>query len=77
MVLSGSKKTSSLSSIKNAGTNGGSKKAGLVPTVGTTSAMNISRRSLKITLLESQTNKYTIFPNQNLPIGFRKDIRMY
>jgi hypothetical protein len=78
MVLSGTKKTSSLSSIKNQPTGGGMKKAGFPYSIGhsswTTIALNT--RGLPLTLTNLRTNRFSRFPNQNLPVGFNVPIRM-
>lgn len=48
MVLSGTKKTSSISSITNQSTNGGPMKAGLVPRANKSAAATIAERDTKL-----------------------------
>ena len=48
MVLSGTKKTSSISSITNQNTNGGPMKAGLVPRANKSAAATIAERDTKL-----------------------------
>jgi len=47
MVLSGTKKTSSIASITNQSTNGGTKKAGLVPRANRSASATIAEKDTK------------------------------
>lgn len=78
MVLSGSKKTSSISSITNQKTFGGDKKSGLQYSVGRSAWSNtyFNCRGLP----QSLSSMYLIQPrnpSMNRPIGFRPQIRMH
>jgi len=78
MVLSGSKKTSSISSITNQKTFGGDKKSGLQYSVGRSawSTTSFHCRGLP----KSLPTMYAIKPrnpSMNLPIGFRSQINMH
>ena len=79
MVLSTTKRTSSIASITNKNQGGGSKKAGLSPQIGkdswTHSAYMGSGTYGNLPLL--QTNRFKLFPSQNLPVGFTSRIRMH
>lgn len=78
MVLSSTKKTSSMSSITNISTGGGSKKAGFPNMVGhsswTTVAFNT--RGIPLPLSNLRTNRFKRFPTMNLPLGINVPIRM-
>ena len=77
MVLSGSKKTTYMSSLVNRPTGGGSKKAGIPPTSNeshTTFAAYTMRGKGLMSLQNMKTNRFKMFPNQNLPLGTRPPI---
>jgi hypothetical protein len=79
MVLSTTKRTASISSIINQNQGGGSKKAGFGPIIGVT---NWSHRAYGhggpyIQLKNLQKDRFKMFANQNLPQGFRSQIKMY
>ncbi len=78
MVLSSTKKTSSMSSITNTPTGGGSKKAGFPNMVGISSSMTIAfnTRGLPLPLSNWRTNRSKRFPSMNLPQGFTAPIKM-
>lgn len=79
MVLSGAKKTTYMSSIKNQPTGGGSKKCGLVPTACERASVFVcyNDNGLPIPLRNARTNRFFRFPNQNLPVGFNPLIQMH
>ena len=79
MVLSTTKRTSSIASITNQNHGGGSKKAGLSPQIGIGSWTQKSYASACVScnLKNLQTNRFKLFPSQNLPIGFKSSIRMH
>ena len=77
MVLSTTKRTSSISSIVNKNCGGGEKKAGLLPQIGKTAAVSLFYHSGGNSNLKNlTTNRFKIFPNQNRPIGFSPGIQM-
>ena len=78
MVLSGSIKTSSISSITNQKTSGGDKKSGLQYSVGRSAWSTISFNCRG--LPQSLPSMYSIQPrnpSMNIPIGFRSQIKMH
>ena len=79
MVLSGSKFTTYQSSITNKSSAGGSKKAGLPPSIALSSWGLFARRNrnIPVQLRNYQHFRLSRFPNQNLPLGFKNPIRMY
>jgi hypothetical protein len=80
MVLSGSKKTTYRSSIVNQAQGGGEKKAGLPSSIGKTSWINVYYHESGDGLLNAanmQKNRFKVFPNMNLPVGFDRRIRMH
>jgi hypothetical protein len=83
MVLSGSKKTTYQSSIVNQNQGGGSKKAGFPYQIGRGSYTSIFFQSTDpmsgqcCNLKHVMTNRFTMFPNQNLPIGAHGTIKMH
>jgi hypothetical protein len=80
MVLSGSKFSTYQSSIVNKKQGGGSKKAGLPPRVGVDSWSSIAFSQSGDGILNRKnllTNRFKVFPNQNLPVGFRSQIKMH
>jgi hypothetical protein len=80
MVLSGSKKTTYMSSIVNANQGGGSKKAGSARSIGLSSWSSVALRERGdgiLSMKNMQTARFKMFPNQNLPVGFNANIRMY
>jgi hypothetical protein len=79
MVLSTTKKTSSICSITNQTQGGGMKKMGLSPQVGVTNWVHsaYSQRGSINQLSYLQKDRFTMFPNQNLPVGFRSSITMH
>jgi hypothetical protein len=86
MVLSGSKMTSYQSSITNQNSGGGSKKAGIPPTatgshvVFEAYGVNTGHGTPKVgglmNTVNMRTNRFNVFPSQNLPTGFHAPIRM-
>jgi hypothetical protein len=79
MVLSTTKRTASISSIVNQNQGGGPKKAGFGPIIGVTNWSHhaYGERGNYVTLKNLQTNRFKMFPNQNLPLGYRSQIKMY
>lgn len=80
MVLSGSKRTTYMSSLINQNSGGGNKKAGIAPSVGRDSWTSISlgeRGGGMLSLVNMRVNRFKINANQNLPMGFNRGIRMY
>ena len=79
MVLSTTKRTSSISSIVNKNQGGGAKKAGFPTRIGVGSWTYGSYRAGGVygPLYNLQTNRFKLFPSQNLPIGYTKNIRMH
>ena len=79
MVLSTTKRTASINSICNRNQGGGMKKMGLTPQIGvnqwTWSAYSHAGNIQSLSNLRK--NRFKLFPNQNLPLGFRQTIRMY
>jgi hypothetical protein len=92
MVLSGSKKSSYQSSIKNQNQGGGSKKAGIPPTtnvshvsflayglLNTANGPNVvssGKTNGLMSLVNMRTNRLKKPSSQNLPIGFHAPIQM-
>lgn len=72
MVYSQTKRTSSVSSITNQYTGGGSKKAGLVPTVGKEAAASLAITALSMTRLSMPLVSTT---RQSAPMGSRISYR--
>lgn len=79
MVLSTTKRTSSISSIVNRNQGGGCKKAGFPSRIGLDSWTCTAYQAGGVygPLSRLQTNRFKLFPNQNLPLGFRSQIRMH
>ena len=79
MVLSTTKRTSSISSIVNRNQGGGSKKAGLPTRIGVNSWTYSAYRAGGVygPLSNLQKNRFKLFPSQNLPVGFRSQIQMH
>ena len=77
-LMNGSKRARYTSSITNQSQGGGSKKAGLVSHVGMSSWMNVHYHGASglNNLLNMRTNRFSRFPNQNMPIGSSR-FRMY
>lgn len=78
MVLSGSKRTTYRSSMVNVNQGGGSKKAGLPPVIGQTSAihnMYVESGNGIFNLQKLRINRFSP-AKQNMPLGFRGNIRM-
>ncbi len=79
MVLSTTKRTSSIDSICNQNQGGGMKKMGLTPQIGVNqwswSAYSNAGNIQPLSYLKQ--NRFKIFPNQNLPLGWRQTTRMY
>jgi hypothetical protein len=73
------KRTASIQSIVNQNQGGGSKKAGFGPIVGVTnwSRGAYGQRGVIVPLTNLKTDRFKMFPNQNLPLGFRSNIKMY
>jgi hypothetical protein len=82
MVLSGTKLTTSISSITNQNQGGGNKKAGFPGLIGRDSWVSIYYGSTDPSygkcckLKEYSTNRFKVFPNQNLPVGYNQRIPM-
>ena len=79
MVLSGTKMTSSIASIKNTNQGGGNKKAGVPPTVGMDSWTHVAHTQSGnglMSLVNMRTNRFKRFPSMNLPVGMGTRIRM-
>lgn len=78
MVLSSSNKLSSLASISNRDQGGGNKKAGLPYQIGRESFTSVFLHSTDpvygkcCTRSQIMKNRFTLFPNQNLPVGFNR-----
>ncbi len=78
MVLSGSKKSTHMSSIVNQNQGGGNKKAGLPYQIGRESFTSVFLHSTDpvhgncCTRSQIMKNRFTLFPNQNLPVGFTR-----
>lgn len=80
MVLSGSKKTTYMSTLVNRPSGGGSKKAGIPPTANeshVTYAAYDMRGNGIMSGNNMKTNRFKMFPNQNLPLGTRAPIKMH
>lgn len=79
MVLSTTKKTASIASISNQNQGGGAKKAGLTPLIGKDAWTHSAYRSVGAycCLDNLKINRFKVFPNQNLPVGFRSSIRIH
>jgi hypothetical protein len=79
MVLSGKKLTSSMSSITNQPTGGGSKKAGFPYSVGHNSWTTVyfNSRGLPLPQRNIVVNRFARFPSMNLPLGFNRPIKMH
>jgi hypothetical protein len=72
MVLSGSKKSTYMSSIVNQNQGGGNKKAGLLPGRSLSPASFFIPRILfteTAAPVQIMKNRFSLFPNQNLPWG--------
>jgi hypothetical protein len=74
MVLSGSKKSTYMSSIVNQNQGGGNKKAGLLTrSVGSFTSVFLSFHGSVhgncCTRSQIMKNRFSLFPNQNLPVG--------
>ena len=79
MVLSTTKRTASIKSITNANQGGGEKKAGIPPSVGKNSWMNIlytSRGNGLLSLRTMRDTNATKINGYNLPVGLDKRIPM-
>jgi hypothetical protein len=81
MVLSGSKKSTYMSSIVNQNQGGGNKKAGLLTrSVGSLSPASFFHSTDPVhgncCTRSQMKNRFSLFPNQNLPVGFNGAIRM-
>jgi hypothetical protein len=92
MVLSGSKKTTYQSSIKNRNQGGGDKKAGIPPTanvshvsflayglLNTANGPNVvssGKTNGLMSLTNMRTNRFSRPASQNLPMGFNAHIQM-
>jgi hypothetical protein len=79
MVLSGSKMTTYRASITNVNQGGGSKKAGLPPVVGISAWGYVAyaeRGDGDLNLVNMRANRFKVFPNQNLPVGFHRPIQI-
>ena len=77
MVLSGSKKVSSISSIKNRSQGGGSKKAGLPPKPLTSwTIVHYKNSGYPTSLSNIMTNRFSVFPHISRPIGIDTRIKM-
>ena len=73
-------KTTYRSSIINKNQGGGSKKAGLPSSIGResyTSTLMHERGDGIYSLVNLRKNRFTRFPNQNLPLGFNHGMKMY
>ena len=79
MVLSNTTRTASISSIVNRNQGGGPKKAGFPTRIGLNSWTYAAYRAGGIygPLSKLQTNRYKLFPSQNLPVGFTSQIKMH
>jgi hypothetical protein len=83
MVLSGSKRTTYMKSLTSQPQGGGSKKAGFPYQVGRESYTSVFLGSTApvsgncCSLTRCMANRFTLFPNQNLPVGWRSGIKMY
>lgn len=79
MVLSTTKRTGSIASITNQNQGGGSKKMGTTPQIGVNqwSKSAYANAGNIQPLMYLQINRFKIFPKQNLPAGFRQNIKMY
>lgn len=78
MVLSTTKKTSSISSIINQNQGGGSKKAGLIPLTGVTNwSHSADKHKGNYGNLTAMNMYMFTTSNQNLPVGFNHRIRMH
>jgi hypothetical protein len=82
MVLSGTKKTTYINSITNQNQGGGNKKAGFPGLIGRDSWVSIYYGSTSpvsgecCKLSGYSKNRFTVFPNQNLPVGYSNRIQM-
>lgn len=78
MVLSNTKRTASISSIVNRNQGGGPKKAGFPTRIGLNSWTHSAYQAGGIygPLSKLQTNRFKLFPSQNLPVGFTSQINM-
>jgi len=66
-------------SLTNKSTGGGSKKCGLPYSIGResyTSTLMRERGDGAFNLVNMRKNRFTRFPNQNLPLGFNPNINM-
>ena len=80
MVLSGSARTTYMSSLINKNSGGGNKKAGIAPSVGRDSWMSVAlgeRGGGMLRLTNMRVNRFKRNANQNLPMGFNRGIKMY
>ena len=79
MVLSTTIRTSSISSIVGKNQEGKAKKAGFPTPIGVGSWTYGSYRAGGVygPLSNLLTNRFKLFPSQNLPIGYTKNIRMH
>ena len=71
MVLSGTKKTSSIASITNQSTNGGPKKAGLVPRAAKSAAATVAEKDTKQEM-DRMKNPVDSTVNPSRPIWARR-----
>ncbi len=78
VLMNGTKRTRSISSVVNQSTGGGPKKAGLAPSIGLSSWETIAynTRGLPQPLSFMRTNRFSRPASQNLPVGFRSLIKM-
>jgi len=82
MVLSGAKKTTYMSSLVNQNQGGGCKKAGFPKMIGRDSWVSIYLHSTDpisgscCRMKDYATNRFKVFPNQNLPTGMDSRIKM-
>lgn len=82
MVLSGSKRTTYISSLVNKNQGGGSKKSGFPPMIGRDSWTSIYYASTDpigghcCKLKDASKNRFKLFPSQNLPTGMDSRIKM-
>ena len=76
MVLSGTKKTTYISSIINQNQGGGSKKAGFPYQIGRGSYSSVFLGANRTNLNMVMKTALTTPPNQNLPVGFAHNIHM-
>jgi hypothetical protein len=79
VLMNAGKRSRHVSSITNTGSGGGSKKAGLHPVIGLSSWGYIAYNThgLPLSLLNLRKNRFSKFPNMNLPLGFNPTIRMH